>query len=131
MSMNNNDMAKFRELFLQTASAYIEEIKSNFLEYLEDKSNMTVVENIFVASHSLAGQSSMMGYVGIASFASVVENIFRAKKNQNREVTDEEINLIKSALEKVNQSLVRIKDGDDEIKITDEISRLRDIVGIQ
>lgn len=130
MVMTKDDIAKFKELYVQTATVYLRDIGANMDAFISDQQNQTAVKNIHLASHSLAGQSIMMGYTNMSIFAGLIEKIFRAKLKDNRDLREEELLLIKDALIKMQKSLKQIGEGGIEINLSLEIKKLADMANL-
>lgn len=131
MAMTKDDIAKFRELYLQTAGAYLRDLESNLMMFALDHQNITAVKNIHLASHSLAGQSTMMGYVDMSTYAGLIEKVFRANKESGTEIADDVLSLITEAVKIMQESLKRIEATGEEIKMPTEIEKLKMSGGVQ
>src|SRR6266404_2663407 len=115
MPFSQEDQLKYKALYLQTAQAYVKDLHDNLTLLTTGKETTEVIDTLHRDAHSLKGQSEMMGYHAIGALSLLMENIFRAKKENNLVLTEaivtqltdgvKEIAVCLNEIEKVNKEL--------------------------
>ena len=117
------DVASYKALFLETARSCLGVIKQE-LASLSVNPSAQSVEQIFIKSHSLKGQSMTMGYSGIAKASLAIERYMREKKETQTQPDPTAIAVIQEAIEKIGQSLDAIERNDSELPLSNVITKL-------
>lgn len=76
MAFTQQDLAKFKQLYLSTGQEYAEDMKQQLNLLLEDTQNSVSIHAVRLAAHSLAGQSSVAGYANVAQLSKEIEQLF-------------------------------------------------------
>jgi DNA phosphorothioation-dependent restriction protein DptG len=124
----NDELAQFKSLYIQTAKEHISILKSN-LEKFATSEEKEIVENIFIAAHSLKSQSLMMGYQKVGRAAQLIEKTFRNLKEEvwrREQVNQKAINQV---VDKVSSWLDAADSASLEPQLDAEIAELEKTLG--
>lgn len=111
------DLSSYKILYIQTAEDYVTAMKASLVVIENDTKNHKAMETMYLAGHSLKSQSLIMGYKNTASFAEFIEHTFRNVTEGNKEISEKILGEIKQALQKLEQSLINIKELDKELTL--------------
>lgn len=124
MIMTDEELAKFKGLYLQTAREYISDIQKNLNILKQDKHDEKAVKQIFIAAHSIRSQSFVMKHTFIAYLMTAVQKIFRAIQDKQIGITDELILNIEMSVNKVSESIDSIEKTNKELDLFEQINIL-------
>lgn len=127
MSMNPDDVVKYKSLYLQTSWGYLNMLQKNIAFLINDQHNMSATDASHLAAHSLKSQSYLMGFNQIGKLSGQMEEIFRAAKDGNFTVSQEVLNVMSSALKKIHDSLEKIAESQLEVDMSEESEKLSKI----
>ncbi|MBA3723838.1 MAG: Hpt domain-containing protein [Candidatus Levybacteria bacterium] len=122
MPLSASDKIKYKELYLQTAKPYVDDLQK--IASLQD-GDVETVDVIHRAAHSMGSQSQMMEYNSIANLSRLIEKIFKAKKDEGYILTQETKALMIGDVSRMQDSLASIANNDSELDLTPEIEALR------
>ena len=114
MALSLDEQTKYKTLYLQTANQYVKEMKENVDQLLTGNETAEVIDAIHLAAHSLKGQSQMMAYPEVSSISSVIEKIFRAKKDNTLTLSDELVSKLPEAVSAMEACLDSIEKNNQE-----------------
>lgn len=124
--MKPNDIAFYKELFVQTANDYLMSLEKNLTSLKGDPDNKDLIGIIHIAFHSLGSQSVAMGYQSTSAFCRLNEAIlFRIKENKitiSNELIEE---LIKST-GIIKNSVLNINSNSSELDLSSQIKNLKE-----
>ena len=80
-------MEQFKHKFIEEATDLIDELEKSLLELSSDKENLSHIEVIFRAMHSLKGGSAMFGFEKIDAFTHQLESLYDQVRKGKRKVT--------------------------------------------
>ena len=122
--MVNLDLAKYKNLYLQTARDHIIDLKKNLALLDANPTDKQIIYEVFRLFHSLKSQNYFMGFEQTAKFCKVFEQFFRdindGKKIYNPNLSD----LILMALNKLENSFIAIEQSNRELDLTQDIINL-------
>ena len=127
MPLTSDDQAKYKDLYLQTAREYIFALKENSALLLNEKETPEVVEILHRSAHSLNSQSKMMEYLQMASAASLLEQIFQAKIDQQSTLSPELKQTIAETAEQMEKSLDALSETGKENDLSALVSKLQSL----
>jgi two-component system, chemotaxis family, sensor kinase CheA len=109
--MNKED--QYKEIYLGEALESFEEINRLLTAFEKNTGERNVVNALFRITHTLKGNSSGMGYTGIAEMAHVLEDLF-GEVRENRLAPDQQMftSLFK-AVDTLGELINAVKDGRD------------------
>jgi chemotaxis protein histidine kinase CheA len=130
MPMDEQDIVKYRGLYLQTAQSYLIDMQRNIVLLANDPERVDSREIVHLSAHSLASQSQMMGFSSIAGYSSLVERIAKAKQEGTVNWTKEVLLLIDSGITRLQTALNEVEKTGKEIDLSAEIKQLQEMVKI-
>ena len=123
--MLQEDMAKYKDLYLQTAKAYLTNIEENVSALLLDQNNTEAVKHVLLDAHSLKSQSLLMKFDNIGHLCEVIEKICRANVDQKMKLDINMLILIQNSSRKMIDALAEIEKNDRDFDLTDETNKLK------
>ena len=120
--MTPADQAKYKALYIQTSRQYLDKIDQALLELLEnDQLNDETLKELFIAAHSLSGQSRVIGYNYIGEYAALIQKNIEEKVTLDTSI----LQLIQNGITRVAESIEAIEKDDKELDLTEEINKLK------
>jgi len=106
--MPNDDLSQYKDLYIKTANEYIAKINKS-LSFLSDSTQRpTAIDELYIAIHSLKGQSNVMGYEAAGTLcADVQEKLRIIKETKNYD----DIESIREPIEKIKLAIADIEMG--------------------
>jgi chemotaxis protein histidine kinase CheA len=130
MPMDEQDIIKYRGLYLQTAQSYLIDMQRNIILLANDPERKDSLEIVHLSAHSLASQSLMMGFNSIAAYSSVVEKIAKAKQEGTLSWTKDLLLLIDSGITRLQAAINEVEKTGMEIDLSPETKQLQETVKI-
>jgi chemotaxis protein histidine kinase CheA len=130
MSMSPDDTAKYKDLYVSTARAYLKDMHNMVILLLSEIQNESEladeeIKAVFLAAHSLTGQSAVVGaYPNMTQCASLIEKIFRANIEDNIVLKKETLHHTETAIKKMLLSVDEIEKSGREIDLGEEVENL-------
>jgi two-component system chemotaxis sensor kinase CheA len=131
MPFSQEDQLKYKTLYLQTAREYVKILQENLAKLNSGNETADLIDSLHRDSHSLKGQSVMMGYHAIGALALLMENIFRTKKENNLVLTPEIINQLIQSVSEIAVCLDEIEKVNKEIDMFQTIEKLQTMTNIK
>jgi chemotaxis protein histidine kinase CheA len=125
-TMTPADRAKYKTLYLQTSRQYLEKIEQALSMFLNDQHSDEDLKELFIAAHSLAGQSMVIGYTHIGEYASTLQKVVEEKRTSDKAVLE----AIQTGVQKIADSFEEIEKNDKELDLSEEIKELEKKAGI-
>lgn len=127
MPLSPDDIIKYKNLYLQTARNYLENMQLNISFLLKKEQAETALKQVYIDAHSLKSQSQIMGYNHVAKVSEIIENIFNKRGNENTSVNKNTLILIQADLSRLQDSLTEIEKHGKELDLTGVIKKLERI----
>jgi len=124
MPLSQKEQLKFKALYLQTAWQYVNDLKANLNQLGTGNVTEEVIDTLHMDAHSLAGQSAIMGYEPVQSVSSLLEKIFKARKEKRLTLSDDMLAGLLEALQSVEKCLDEIETSDKCLTMSDDIEKL-------
>lgn len=128
--MDKTDLSDFKSLFIDTARKHIDTMQSSLLALQKTPSDSDLMNQIYIASHSLKGESLAMGYMTNATVSQLIEKIFHAAKEKSLILTPEILTTVQKSVEELSRSIACIEKEDKECVLSDERMALEKVSGI-
>lgn len=104
--MPNDDLSQYKELYIKTANEYIAKINTSLASLSDPIQLPTAVDELYIAIHSLKGQSNVMGYEAAGTLcADVQEKLRIIKETKNYD----EIESVREPIEKIKLAIADIE----------------------
>jgi chemotaxis protein histidine kinase CheA len=127
MPLSPDDIIKYKNLYLQTARNYLQNMQLNISFLLKEEQADTAVKQVHIDAHSLKSQSQIMGYNHIAKVSEIIENLFNKQENENMQVNKDVLIQIQADLPRVQDSLTEIEKQGKELDLTGIIEKLEKV----
>ncbi|MBI2442788.1 MAG: Hpt domain-containing protein [Candidatus Levybacteria bacterium] len=128
--MDNSDLSAFKALFVETARKQIAEMQTFLRELSANTNDRNAVNHMYIAAHSLRGESLAMGYFTNGSLAHLLEKIFQGAKDKSFTLTPAILTEVSTAVQKLSESIDSIEREDKECALNDERMALEKLTGI-
>lgn len=124
MSLSQDDVLKYKKLYVQTAKNYLENMQLNISYLLKGEQIQEAIKQVHIDAHSLKSQSQMMGYDNFSKISEIIEFLFNRDEKENIQVPNEVLIKIQSDISRLMDSLVEIENNGKEIDLADRIVEL-------
>lgn len=129
MPLSEDDIIKYKKLYLETAKNYMENMQLNVSYLLKGEQRENATKQVHIDSHSLKSQSQIMGYINIAKISEIIEYLFNKEEKENIQVPNEVLIKIQSDIARLQDSLKEIEQNGKELDLSDRITELEKIKG--
>lgn len=126
-----NGMEEFKDLYLQTARERIQQLNDLLLKLEQNPKELTIINELMRAGHSLKGESAAMGYSELATLAHVIEDLFTGIGNGALSITTELMDQLFAAIDTIQESVKSIETADKEINTAEITSKIKAITGLK
>lgn len=126
-TMQNIDLQEFKELYITTAIEYIQILKEKLEEYIKEE-NKSSLQALFMASHSLKGQSYAMNYNDMGKVSREIELFFQDSQNEKRIPQISELDAVKKLIDYLDLSIESIKNSSVEIPLDETHNNLLSLI---
>ena len=76
------DMNQYLEVFIEESKEHLQMCSEQLLELEKNPEDLSIVNEIFRAAHTLKGMSATMGYEDLANLTHKMENVLDAIRNE-------------------------------------------------
>jgi len=126
-TMQNVDLEEFKDLYIKTAVEYVHILKDKLEEYTTE-GNKNLLQALFMASHSLKGQSYAMNYNDIGKVSREIELFFQDAQNLKRIPQSNELDAIGELIEYLSLSIESIQNNSIEIPLDQNHNNLLSLI---
>ena len=126
MPLSQDDINKYKALYLQTARNYLENMQVYTSHLLKSEEKEIAIKQIHIDAHSLKSQSQIMGYSDISKVSEIIEYIFNKDEKENIEVKHDALIKIQKALSGLLNSMIQIEKTGKELNLTETINELEE-----
>ena len=105
-------LSDYKNLYIQTAKEYVVSLLASYNKLVSDSQNKDALNQIHIASHSLKGQSQMMGFMDVTVLSGAIEKKSRDILTGVAQANDKFIIFLKDSVDKLNLELAQIEKGD-------------------
>ncbi len=116
------DINSYKEIFIEEAKDNIKIFNSALLKFEKDTTDLTPVNDIFRAAHTLKGMAATMGYDKMTEFThsleDILDNIRNGSIKADAEITGlifKGIDIIEKFLENISRNNIDIAEGYEEL----------------
>ncbi|AOV08251.1 chemotaxis protein CheA [Sporosarcina ureilytica] len=119
------DTNQYLEMFLDESREHLQSCNQYLLKLESNPDDLTIVNEVFRAAHTLKGMSATMGYTDIADLTHVMENVLDAIRNAKLQVTAEMLDYVFEAVGYLGEMVQDIEaGGTGEKDVTDLVEQL-------
>lgn len=105
------DMNQYLEVFIEESKEHLQMCSEQLLELEKNPEDLSVVNEIFRAAHTLKGMSATMGYEDLANLTHKMENVLDAIRNEKIGLTPETFDTLFLAVDDLEAMVFSIAEG--------------------
>lgn len=122
------DTNQYLEMFLDESKEHLQACNQHLLELEKNPEDLTIVNEVFRAAHTLKGMSATMGYEDIANLTHIMENVLDAIRNEQLQVTAEMLDVVFESVSYLDEMVLDIESGGTGKKdVTEIVAQLNSI----
>ena len=105
--------SQYLDMFLDESRKHLQLCTDKLLKLEQTPENLSIVNEIFRAAHTLKGMSATMGYDDIVDLTHKVESVLDAIRNEEIQVTTEMLDIVFEAVDYLEEMIDDIEEGGD------------------
>ncbi|MEN6326334.1 MAG: chemotaxis protein CheA [Syntrophomonas sp.] len=105
------DMSQYLDVFLEESKEHLESLNQKLLELEKHSQDISVLNEIFRAAHTLKGMSSTMGFEDLADLTHHMENVLSDLKEGILEVNAQVVDVLFQCFDRIQLIIDRIESG--------------------
>lgn len=123
------DLLSYKPLYIQTAREYVGTLISG-LHALEKKpDDSEAINSMYIAAHSLASQSFIMSYLGVATLCKHMEGLFKTLKEGSRAaLTTEQITILLQVSSAMERAINDLESSGTMSELPDEQAAVKSMI---
>ena len=106
--MPNDDLSQYKDLYIKTANEYLAKINESLTSLSDPAKTSSAVDELYIAIHSLKGQSNVMGYIVAGNLCGEVQEKLRIIKDSKNY---DEVESLREPIEKIKLAIADIEMG--------------------
>ncbi|MEG9296675.1 chemotaxis protein CheA [Mangrovibacillus sp. Mu-81] len=118
------EMSQYLEVFIEESKENLQTCNEQLLELEKSPDNLTIVNEIFRAAHTLKGMSATMGYEDLANLTHKMENVLDGIRNEKIFVSPEILDVVFKSVDDLEEMVLSIANGGDGKKDVTEVVTL-------
>ncbi len=115
------DMNQYLEVFIEESKEHLQLCSEQLLELEKNPDDLSIVNEVFRAAHTLKGMSATMGYEDLANLTHKMENVLDAIRNEKIVLTPETFDTLFLAVDHLEEIVYSIADGGEGKKNVEEV----------
>ena len=115
------DMNQYLEVFIEESKEHLQLCSEQLLELEKNPEDLSIVNEVFRAAHTLKGMSATMGYEDLANLTHKMENVLDAIRNEKIVLTPETFDTLFLAVDHLEAIVYSIADGGEGKKNVEEV----------
>lgn len=123
-----DDNSKYKELFFEETEEYLQLLNDNMLRIEQNINDLSSLEEMFRAAHSLKGMAATMGYKSMTDLTHRMESLLGLLKSGESFNENNVINLIFRCLDKLTEIVEDLRNDKDDTYVNDLIEELEEII---
>ena len=121
-------MNQYLEVFIEESKEHLQLCSEQLLELEKNPNDLSVVNEIFRAAHTLKGMSATMGYEDLANLTHKMENVLDAIRNEKIVLTPETFDTLFLAVDHLEAIVYSIAEGGEGKRdVKDVVEKLQRI----
>ncbi len=124
MPLSDDDVRKYKKLYLETARNYLKNMQACISMLLKNEQLHPTIKQVHLDAHSLKSQSQLMGYNQIAKISEIIEYLFNKEETEGVHVTHPVLIKIQSDVTRLFDSMNEIEAHGKELDLTERINEL-------
>lgn len=115
------DLNQYLEVFIEESKEHLQMCSEQLLELEKNPEDLSVVNEIFRAAHTLKGMSATMGYEDLANLTHKMENVLDAIRNEKIVLTPETFDTLFLAVDDLEAMVLSIAEGGEGKRDVSEV----------
>lgn len=108
------DVSQYLEIFIDETKEHLQSLNEQLLILEKEPDNVSTINEIFRAAHSLKGMAGTMGYKRMQRLTHDMENVFSEIRNGKMKVVAELVDVLFRGLDALESYLANIQESADE-----------------
>ncbi|EMO40810.1 P2 response regulator binding domain protein [Leptospira noguchii serovar Autumnalis str. ZUN142] len=104
-------LGEYTELFLEESEDQIEELNANLLKLEADHKNLSIINDIFRAAHSLKSSAAFVGLYNLSDLAHKMENLLQLIRDGKLDVKLPLVNLLFQCFDLIKYIIANVSQG--------------------
>jgi two-component system, chemotaxis family, sensor kinase CheA len=122
------EMSQYLEVFIEESKENLQTCNEQLLELEKNPENLSIVNEIFRAAHTLKGMSATMGYEDLANLTHKMENVLDGIRNEKIYVSPEVLDVVFKSVDDLEAMVISIANGGDGKRdVTEVVTLLQSI----
>ncbi|MYL33163.1 chemotaxis protein CheA [Pontibacillus yanchengensis] len=105
------EMSQYLEVFIEESKEHLQTVNDSLLALEKNPQDLSIVNEIFRAAHTLKGMSATMGYQDLANLTHIMENVLDAVRNHQIEVDSNILDIVFDAVDDLEAMVTDISAG--------------------
>ncbi|MCA1053532.1 chemotaxis protein CheA [Rossellomorea aquimaris] len=122
------EMSQYLEVFIEESKENLQACNESLLELEKNPQDLSIVNEIFRAAHTLKGMSATMGYEDLANLTHKMENVLDGIRNEKISVTPEILDVVFKAVDDLEEMVLSIAGGGDGKRDVTEVVTLLQLI---
>jgi two-component system, chemotaxis family, sensor kinase CheA len=118
------EMSQYLEVFIEESKENLQACNEQLLELEKNPENLSIVNEIFRAAHTLKGMSATMGYEDLANLTHKMENVLDGIRNEKIYVSPEVLDVVFKSVDDLEAMVLSISNGGDGKRDVTEVVAL-------
>ncbi|WP_175989023.1 chemotaxis protein CheA [Bacillus sp. Marseille-Q1617] len=118
------EMSQYLEVFIEESKENLQTCNEQLLELEKSPQNLSIVNEIFRAAHTLKGMSATMGYEDLANLTHKMENVLDGIRNEKIHVTPEILDVVFKSVDDLEEMVLSISNGGDGRRDITEVTAM-------
>jgi two-component system chemotaxis sensor kinase CheA len=111
------DISKFKDIFISEAEDLFDSLTKFFLILEKNPEDHNALDGVMRSFHTLKSSAAAMGHQGFSRLAHAMEGVFDSARNRKLRLTPHLIDQALKVVDALRQSLLSIKDSNQELKV--------------
>ncbi|WP_294341687.1 chemotaxis protein CheA [uncultured Clostridium sp.] len=121
------DTSQYLSMFLEESMDNLQALNESLLQLEQEPENIDKVNEIFRVAHTLKGMAATMGYSKMAELTHKMEDVLSRFRDGDLNVTQEVVTVLFTCLDKLEQMVDAISEGNEEGEIEGIIKELESL----
>jgi len=109
-----DEINKYRELFFEESDEYLQTLNDALLDLEKNPKDMSILDEIFRAAHTLKGMAATMGYKTMAELTHHMENVLDLFRTGKLQVDSQVINVIFKCVDKLSEIVEDLREDKEK-----------------
>ncbi|HSH36716.1 chemotaxis protein CheA, partial [Schnuerera sp.] len=122
---------QYINLFVEESKEHLQNMNEALLELEKDKTNTSLINELFRVAHTLKGMSGTMGFVNMANLTHEMENVLEGIRSNEIELNEDVIDIVFECFDALDHAVNHIASNEEESneeykKLIEKLSAISD-----